>query len=352
MMVYKNAVVNGVKTDFTVKDGRFDYIGKCDADGIDLCGKRVYSGLVDIHSHGCMGHDTMDASGFAEMSLYQAKNGVTSWYPTTMTMDKERLLKVSNCDVSDVPGAQILGWHFVGPYISEKYRGAQNAKYIRNADAEEFSEYKNVKLVTVAPETDGCLGFIKKCGAVVCIGHTDADYDTAVKAFDCGAKCLTHVFNAMPPLHHRRPGVIGAAIEKDAYVQVICDGYHIHKSVIIALYRIFGSERMILISDSMRATGMPDGVYEFGGQQITVEEGAAKTPDGKIAGSTSDLLKCVKTAIGFGIPADDAFKMASATPAKLMGIKKGEINSGYDADFIVTDDDFCLHQVVIGGRII
>ena len=206
-------------------------------------------------------------------------------------------------------------------------------------------------MVTLAPELCGSDEFIKKCTSVVSIGHTDCDYNTACNAINSGAKCLTHTFNAMPPLHHRNPGPIGAAIDKNIYVQVICDGLHIHPSVIRTLYRLFGKERMILISDSMRATCLSDGEYEFGGQTITVTNGVARTPEGAIAGSTSTLIQCVKKAIEFGISEEDAFYMASRTPAVLMGENKGLIKEGFDADLISVDDNLNIDKVIINGEI-
>lgn len=156
----------------------------------------------------------------------------------------------------------------------------------------------------------------------------------------------------MPGLHHRDPGPIGAAVDNDAYVEVICDGLHIHKSVITMLYRTFGADRMVLISDSMRATGLCDGEYEFGGQMITVKDSVARTEEGAIAGSTTNLMGCVKKAIEFGIPVSDAFKMASETPAKLINVKKGRLLPGYDADFIVLDDELNVITTVVGGEIV
>jgi len=194
-------------------------------------------------------------------------------------------------------------------------------------------------MVTLAPELSGAMEFIQKCSAVVSIGHTDCDYETAVDAIKNGTICLTHTFNAMPPLHHRNTGPIGAAIDENIYVQVICDGLHLHKSIVTMLYRTFGADRMILISDSMRATGLADGEYEFGGQLIDVKNGIARTKDGALAGSTTNLMQCVKKAIEFGIPKEDAIKMATKTPAKLLGIKKGKVEVGYDADFVVVDVD-------------
>ncbi len=338
MTVLKNACINGKLKDIKIHKGKIVEIGKIEEGGIDIRGKMVIPGLIDIHTHGAKGVDTMDGENIEKISQYLAENGVTSWLPTTMTMDIEDLKRVTDA-IPHTKGAQVLGYHLEGPYISKAKKGAQNEKYIKAPDINEFNELKNIKIVTLAPELDGCMDFIKNCGAVVSIGHTDCDYETAKKAIDMGAKCLTHTFNAMPPLNHRNPGPIGAAIDKNIYIQVICDGLHLHKSVVKMLYRTFGADRMILISDSMRATGLPDGEYEFGGQPIDVLSGVARTRDGALAGSTTNLLGCVKKAIEFGIPEADAFKMASGTPAKLLGLKKGKIEVGYDAELALLDEN-------------
>ena len=258
--------------------------------------------------------------------------------------------KITNQPLEDFGGAKILGFHLEGPYISARHKGAQNEKYIKNPDIDEFNTLKNIKMVTVAPELDGAAAFIKRSGAVVSLGHTDSDYETAISAIESGAACLTHTFNAMPPLNHRSPGVIGAAVEKNIYAQVICDGIHIHKAVILALYKMFGRDRMILISDSMRAAGLPDGEYDLGGQMTTVCGGVARLSDGTIAGSTSFLWQCVKKAVEFGIPKEDAVIMASRTPARLMGMKLCEIKEGYSADLIVADDDMNIKTVLVDGK--
>ncbi len=352
-MVLKNAYLNGTVQDIVTENGKIIFIGKTADDGIDLKGSRVYPGLIDIHCHGCLGYDTMDGDKLNEMSVYEAENGITSWYPTTMTTPYEAIKKVTDADISNIYGANILGFHLEGPYIAEKYKGAQNSKYIAKPNIEEFNTFNNAKLITVAPEVKGCPEFIKECDAVVCIGHTDANYDEAVRAFDCGAKCLTHTFNAMPPLHHREPGVIGAAITEGGYAQVISDGLHIHRAGVLALYRIFTSDKMVLISDTIRAAGMPDGEYELGGQQMTVKNGVARVPDGALAGSTTNLFGCVKKAIEFGIEPNEAFKMASLTPAKLMEIDdcKGKIEVGYDADIIAIDENFNLMFSMVGEKV-
>lgn len=347
--VLKNA--GNFKDDIVIEDGKIVYIGKCDEPGEDLGGDFVFPGLVDIHFHGCIGHDTMDADCLDEIAVFAAKNGTTTWYPTTMTMGFDRIKKAVEAErPKSESAANVLGFHLEGPYISPKYKGAQNEKYIKAPNINEIQNLNDVKMITIAPELEGSTEFIKRCSAVVSVGHTAADYRISAEAMDAGACCLTHTFNAMPPLHHRNPGPIGAAIEKNCYVQVICDGLHIHKSVILALYRIFGAERMILISDAMCATGMPDGDYEFGGLKITVKDKIARTEDGALAGSTSTLFECVKKAVEFGIPYADAFKMASETPSSLMNINKGKIEEGFDADIITVNDSMNLTRVFIGGR--
>ncbi len=349
-MLFKNADLNGEIVDIRTEGGKFAEIGKIDGKGVDLKGLSVYPGLFDIHIHGCVGHDTMDGDALEIMSDFLLKNGTTSYLPTTMTMGMEDIKRVCDVDLSEYP--TVAGFHAEGPYICKKYKGAQNEKYIKNPDIEEFRELKNVKMVTIAPELDGASEFIKKCDAVVSVGHTEADYVCAAAAIDAGARCLTHTCNAMPPILHRAPGIIGAAIDKDIYAQVICDGLHIHRSVVKMLYRTFGADRMVLISDSMRAAGMPDGEYDLGGQPITVINGVAKTQDGAIAGSTSTLFRCVKKAIEFGIPKNDAFKMASETPARLMNMKKGRIEPGYDSEMLVLDGDMNLKYVLSGEKLI
>ena len=350
-MIFKNAKIKGQLCDFEVVDGKFTKVGKIDGEGTDLGGKTVIPGLVDVHTHGCVGGDTMDAE-FAKMCDYLAKNGITSWLPTTMTVAMEDIEKTMNSK-TDCKGAQILGFHMEGPYINVKYKGAQNEKFIKAPDIEEFKKLPNVKMVTIAPEVEGSMEFIKEAKdlCVVSLGHTDTTYDIAMEAIKNGANCLTHSFNAMPPLHHRNPGLLGAGMETGIYAQIICDGLHIHKAVILAMYKIFGTDRLVLISDSMRATGMSDGEYEFGGQPIQVKDGVARTMEGAIAGSTTNLWACVNKAVEFGIPFEDAVKMATETPAKMIGVNKGQITEGYDADFVVLDDDRTILGTYIAGNL-
>jgi len=348
--VYKNVLLNSSLTDIVTENGKITYIGKTDESGIDIEGQKIIPGLVDIHTHGCAGVDTMD-NKLKEMSICHAKHGVTSYCPTTMTAMLSDVARLTDVDTSNIPGANILGFHLEGPYISYEYKGAQNSKYIQKPDYKAFSQIKNVSMVTVAPEVEGAMDFIKQCKCVVSLGHTGADYDTAIKAIENGANCLTHTFNAMPPLHHRNPSVIGAAIAKNIYVQVICDGLHIHPSVILMLYKTFGSDRMVVISDSMRATGLADGKYELGGQEVFVQGKEARLADGTIAGSVTPLIKSVKNLIDWGIPEEDAIQMASRTPAQLVKANKGILEVGYDADFVIVDNDFNVLKTIINGNI-
>lgn len=349
--VFKNCVLDGEITDITVKDGVIAAVGKSEAEGIDVGGLDVYPGLVDIHCHGVIGFDTMDGDKLEEMSEFLLGCGTTSWLPTTMSMDFDSIKKAT--DSKEIKkGANVLGFHMEGPYISKKYKGAMNEEYIKNPDMDEFKKFNNMAMVTIAPELPGSMEFIKNCDAVVTLGHTDCSYHEAIEAIENGARCLTHTFNAMPPLHHREPGLIGAAIDKNIYVQVISDGIHLHPAVVRMLYKLFGKERMILISDAMIATGLEDGEYEFGGQIMIVKDKIARTQTGALAGSTVTLMDCVKRAIEFGIPKEDAIYMATSTPSNLMKVKKGHIKPGYDADFIVLDKDMEIRMTVLKGEVV
>ena len=350
MSIIKNVRLYGELVDIEIVDGKFSKIGKLDGEGVDFGGKKIYPGLIDIHSHGVTGFDTMEGH-LPEMAKYYLEHGTTTWYPTTMTMSEEDIIAACDAQIEDIGGANIPGFHMEGPFINVKYKGAQNAKYVIPPTMELFNKCKSIKLVTIAPEVEGSMEFIRECPAVVCLGHTDTDYDTAMAAFDAGAKCLTHTYNVMPGMHHRKPGPIPAGADAGAYAQLICDGVHVHPAMVRLLIKLYGTDRVVLISDAMRATGLGDGAYDFGGQTITVTDGKAYTEGGNLAGSTATLLDCVRCAISFGIPEEDAVKMATAVPAELMGLNKGRIAVGYDADFIIVDDDFNLVKAVARGEI-
>ena len=351
-MIIYNAEINGELKTVKLDGGKIVSVEPDTGRGdIDAGGNLLLPGLIDVHTHGCIGMDTMDAD-FEPMCRFYAEHGTTSFLPTTMTMGYDALERVTKAK-TDFPGAEILGFHFEGPYISEKHKGAQNPAYIKKPSAAEFSRFKNVKMVTIAPESEGSAEFIRAVTpeCIVSIGHTDCTYETALEAIESGASCLTHTYNAMPPFHHRNPGPIGAAFEKHIYAQIICDGFHISKPVVLATYKMFGADRMVLISDSIRSAGLPDGEYESGGLKVFLKDGAARLADGTIAGSNATLLDCVKKAVEFGIPLDDAVRMASRTPAELLGVKKGRIEPGYDADMLITDRKLNIKTVITAGKV-
>ncbi len=347
-LVLKNVLVDDTLTDVVARDGKIVSVSKTEMDGRDCGGLRLVSGLFDIHSHGSVGHDTMDVD-FSPICKYMFSQGVTSWLATTMTATHEDIARV----VKDLPvpaddETQIVGFHMEGPYLNEKYKGAQRADLLLPPDADFVNSHPNIRLVTIAPELPGALDAIERISCVVSLGHTAADYETSCRAFERGARCLTHTFNVMSPLHHREPALIGAAFDRSGYVQAITDGVHLHPSVVRMLYKMFGPERMIIISDSMEATGLEDGQYMLGGQSVTVKNSEARlTVNGALAGSTSSLMTCVQRAISFGIPPRDAFRMASETPAAMMGLKKGKIAVGYDAEFLLLDENYALKEVLV-----
>ncbi len=351
MKYLKNALLCGNICDIGIEDGKIALVGKTDKEGYDLGGMRVYPGLVDVHSHGCIGYDTMDAEDhLREMAEFQLRHGTTTWYPTTMTMGMDDIARAVTRATDFESGANIPGFHMEGPFINPKHKGAQSERHIFKPDYSKIRDFDKVKLITIAPELPGSRRFIEECPALICLGHSDADYDTARGAFGAGVRCLTHTFNAMPGIHHRSPGPIAAAFDTEGvYAQIIADGHHIHESVLRMIIHLLGEERVVLISDSMRATGMQDGEYTLGGERVFVKDGVARCEDGRLAGSTATLLDCVGYLTAHGIAADSAFRMASEVPARMMGLNKGRIEVGYDADIIVVDDNGNLLKVMKNG---
>ena len=350
MKILKNVKLRGELTDVAVENGKIISIGKTEGNGVDFHGNKIYPGLIDIHIHGCIGYDTMEG-GLPEMSDWLLKNGTTTWFPTTMSMSEEDIVRATSADINFGHGANIPGFHMEGPFINKKCKGAMNEKYIVPPSIEMFAKCKNVKRITLAPEIEGSLDFIKECPVQVSIGHTEADYYTASEAFLAGATSLTHTYNVMPGIHHRAPGPIGACFDTEGvFAELISDGVHVHPSAVRMLVKLFGVDRTVLISDSMRAAGLSDGEYEFGGQTMTVKDSVARTAGGNLAGSTATLFYCVKQAIKFGIAEEDAVKMATENPARLMKLNKGKIEVGYDADFIIVDEDFNLVTAIARGE--
>ncbi len=356
MQIFKNVMLRGEITDITVDGGVIKAIGRTDESGLDCTGLSVYPGLIDTHSHGVLGLDASDMTCDLEtMATYELEHGITTWYPSTVTISGDDLEALTNRDLSNIKGANIPGFHMEGPFINEALKGAQNGEYCIKASMELFERCNRkgqVKKITVAPECEGALDFIEKCPAVVSLGHMTADYDTCMEAFKRGATCLTHTYNCMPGIHHRKPGPIGAGCDSEGvYAELIADGIHIHPSAIRMLVKIFGEDRIVLISDSVRPTGLGDGEYELGGIMTTVKDGVARTPEGNLAGSTANLFDCVRKMIEFGFSPDVAVKMATENPARLMGLNKGKVAVGYDADLILVDASFNLKYTVLGGEV-
>ena len=353
-MILNNCRIADQLWTLVLKNGKISAIMDSPLEGgVDVGGKRVIPGLVDVHTHGMCGVDTMDAD-FETLCRMYANCGTTAFLPTTMTMSYDDLQKVTDANTA-FPGAEILGFHFEGPFIAESKKGAQNAKNIKKPCFEDLARFQKIRMITVAPEAEGSEDFIRQAAKemVVSLGHTDCDYDTALAAFEWGATCLTHMYNAMPPLHHRSPGPIGAAFDRHMYVQVICDGLHIAPSTLRVTYKLFGADRMVMISDSIRPAGLPDGVYEAGGLTIDKKDGVAYVAEsGALAGSSATLWDCVCTAVRCGIPFDDAVKMATVTPATLIGAtNKGRIAVGCDADLLIINDDMTIENVILRGEI-
>ena len=327
---------------------------------IDAEGLLVLPGLVDIHSHGAAGEDFSDGNpeGLKKILQYEKRCGITSYCPTSMTFPKERLRQIfaSIKGAQTEEGAKVVGINMEGPFLDPAKKGAHVEEWIAAPDAAFVRELNQdadglVRLVTVAPNMDGAEEFIKEMHEEVCIslGHTAADYDCASRAMKLGAHHVTHLYNAMQPFGHRAPGLIGAAMDDpECMVELICDGYHIHPSAIRAAFRMFGPERVILISDSMRATGMENGTYELGGQEVTVKDRKAVLKDGTLAGSATNLYGCMCKAIEFGIPLEQAIMAATANPARSIGIfdRVGSIRIGKQADLLLVSENLELKRVI------
>ncbi|MBE6690912.1 MAG: N-acetylglucosamine-6-phosphate deacetylase [Ruminococcaceae bacterium] len=348
-LILKNATVGGVLTDITIdrESGRILSVEKTAEAGRDLQGAAVIAGFVDIHAHGFIGHDVMDGDKLPEMSAFLASCGTTSWCPTTTTNALPELRAVLQGELPKA-GAHVLGFHLEGPYISHKYCGALNTDYARLPSLADFEGLTDrVALMTLAPELEGALDYIKNAPFRISVGHTAANYDVAREAFRAGADCVTHIFNAMSPLHHRDPAVVGAALTEGAFVQVISDGIHLHPATVMALYRMFGSDRMLLISDAISAAGLSDGDYMLGGKAVIVRGGVARNEAGALSGSTVTMLDCVRRAISFGIPREEVLKMASETPARYLGVRKGRVAPGYDADLLIVDEELNVLETIL-----
>ena len=378
-MLLKNAIVyNGefipIRGSVTVEG---DFIRSVETSGItgengeevDLTGMTLLPGFIDIHIHGCAGADTDDGTPEAldTMSACLVKNGITSFCPASMTLPYEQLEKliinVRRCRDS-LSGAYIHGFHMEGPYISAAKKGAQNGAFIRPPDKGEFLRLwqaadDGIRLVDIAPEMPGALEFIQDIQPIcpVSVAHTNADYDTVCRAFQCGARHVTHLFNAMNGLSHRSPGAVGAVFDKarqfGVRAELICDGFHIHPAALRIAFAQLGEELSVVVSDSMRAANHRDGAYSLGGQTVYVREGRALLEDGTIAASTTNLLEEFRHIIQWGIPLRQAVKSVTINPARAIRADHvtGSIEPGKLADLVALDEQLRVRLVTVRGQI-
>ncbi len=335
---------------------------------LDAKGLYVSPGLVDVHIHGYDGADSSDgdAEGVRKMARGIAKNGVTSWLPTTMTVSKSKLCEVfdtmrglrEESRQDDWDGAEILGVHAEGPFINVSKKGAQNAEHILLPDAGLVHDFADIlRIVTLAPEVEGAMAFIeditRSTSVVLAIGHTNATYETAVDAIWHGVSHVTHTFNAMTPLSHRAPGVVGAALTSPVTAELIADTFHIHPGLFPLMAKAKG-ERLVLITDCTRAGGLADGTYDLGGQEIFVKGIECRLKDGTIAGSVLKLNDAVANMRAHtDLPIWQAVNMASRNAAASIGqTNKGSLEAGKDADIVLFDEAVRVHRTILRGRTI
>lgn len=350
-----------------VEDGVIVGFSKNEPGDYEYLGEIVAPGLVDTHIHGYAGKDIMNAEEGAlnVISKGLLECGVTSFLPTTLTDSKEKTdaaLKRVGKEYKDVEGAKVRGVFLEGPFFTEKYKGAQNPAYMSDPKIDYLKEWIElsdglVNKIAIAPEREGAEDFIKKANAMgvrVALGHSDATFDQAVAAVDAGANIFVHTYNGMSGLHHREPGMVGAAMSTDAISELICDGHHVNPNAANILMNAKGRDKVALITDCMSAGGMADGDYMLGDFPVRVEGGTARLKDGgSLAGSILKLKEAVKNVVDWEI-ADifEAIQMASLIPAKSVGIDNicGKLHEGYEADFIVLDYDLNLKATYLNGE--
>lgn len=331
---------------------------------IDAQGNYVSPGFIDVHIHGSGGHDAMDAEVDALNGISEviAQNGVTSFLPATMTMSKEKIYKaldnIKQCMKLKLKGARILGAHLEGPFINEKFKGAQKEDYIIAPEYSFIEKYKDIiRIITLAPEKDVNLNFTnqikEKTDINLSIGHSNATYEETMEAINMGLDSATHLFNTMPPFHHRKPGIIGAVFNSNIYCELIADTIHVDPAIFQILAKIKELDKLILITDSMRAGCLKDGISELGGQKVIVKKNSARLENGALAGSILTLNTAVKNFMKHtDVKIYEAVNMASLNPARYLGIdnKTGSIQVGKNADIVLFDDNFGVKQTIIDGQ--
>ena len=350
-----------------VEDGKIKSFSKNEPDNYEDLGEIIAPGLVDTHIHGYRGEDIMNAKKGALDIISQGlvETGVTSFLPTTLTDSTERLneaCRVVGEEYKGVKGAKVRGIFLEGPFFTEKYKGAQNEKYMSDPDIEKLKKWNDlsggiVKKIALAPERDGVIDFIHQANAMgisVALGHSDATYDQAIDAVNEGANIFVHTYNGMSGLHHRNPGMVGAAMDSDAISELICDGHHVNPVAANVLMNVKGRDHIALITDCMSAGGMAEGDYKLGEFDVIVKDGTARLKEGgSLAGSILKLKDAVKNVVDWDIAdAFEAIQMASLIPAKSVGIDDvcGKLKEGYEADFIVLGENLDLEQTYINGK--
>lgn len=370
-MIIKNGLVFTEDAKFEQKDLYLEHdkiSDRAEGEVLDAEGLYVIPGLTDIHFHGCVGYDFCDGTQEAleKMAEYEMLNGITTICPASMTFPEDLLTKIfkNAADYENAHGATLVGINMEGPFISMEKKGAQNGEYIHKPDAEMFYRLQDaakglIKLCDIAPETEGAMECIETIAndVRVSLAHTAADYDISAEAFRKGAKHVTHLYNAMMPYSHRAPGLIGAACDdENVMVELICDGVHSHPSTVRTTFKMFGDDRIILISDSMMACGLGDGQYTLGGQDVTLKGNVATLTElGNIAGSVTNLMKCMKTAVQeMHIPLESAIKCATANPAKAIGIydRYGSLAPGKQADVVLLDKNLEIKYIIKSGEVV
>lgn len=337
---------------------------------IEAQNKFIVPGYIDIHVHGGGGSDVMDGEyeAIKQVATTHSRFGTTAFLPTTMTMTKDKIIKslksIHEAKLKGTGTAEILGIHLEGPYINPEKKGAQKEEDIKKVSVEEFLEFNQasgnlIRLVTIAPEMPGAIDFIRwlhQQGIIVSVGHSNATYKQVQEGIQAGLSHVTHIFNAMRGLHHREPGVVGAALSSPKLiVEMIADGIHLHPIVLKMLTQIKESEKLVLITDAMRATGFKEGTYDLGGQEVIVTQGQAKLKNGTLAGSVLTMDKAVKNLVTkVGISLLNAVQMASYNPAKCLGIddKKGSLELYKDADIVILNKNLEAELTMVAGKVV
>lgn len=363
-MIIKNASVfiNGEfkKNDISVNNGIIDAVGYFDCtDGIDMSDMYIIPGLVDIHTHGCAGYDfsSADEKQIKSMRNYYLRNGITAILATTVALSDDNIRKACNKikkSAINSEGASIAGINLEGPYLSPNKCGAHDIALLKEPDIDFINSLgDDIKVVHVAPEYSKASDFIKQFKGKVSIAHTACDYETAMKAISNGADHITHIFNAMNPLHHRNPGVIGAFFDSEAVAEMICDSIHIDPAILRMMFKAY-SDRIAVISDSMAATGLDDGIYKLGDLDVYVNNSVATLSDGTLAGSAMNLFDMMKNLITIGIEPEKAIKSVTEIPADSVGIGNmhGHIAVGRNADLVMLNKDFTLNKIMFKGQFV